>query len=131
MTKILLIASFTFLIPFSVNAGSSCQTWNFQRTPVSTNDEIATWSFKEDRSGNFVGSGHSTFQRNGSFVDYDLVATISKTNQVVVERRNSTDNNDCYYHGKIDGNKIAGTFICTSYTSTPGTWSAIVTKAKC
>ncbi|MFX6019130.1 hypothetical protein ABTF08_19830, partial [Acinetobacter baumannii] len=77
------------------------------------------------------GTGRSTFLNNSGYVLYDLVATVTKSNQVMVERSNSSDRNNCYYRGKKDGNKIEGTFICTAYTSSPLTWAAIVSKTKC
>ncbi|MBT2602041.1 hypothetical protein J7E55_03060 [Bacillus sp. ISL-53] len=45
-------------------------------------------------------------------------------NNVRIERRNSSDGNDCDYTGRIEGRRVTGTYSCDQGG---GTWSATIT----
>jgi hypothetical protein len=45
-------------------------------------------------------------------------------NNVRIERRNSSDGNDCDYTGRIEGRRVTGTYSCDEGG---GTWSATIT----
>ena len=103
--------------------------------PLTTNDDIgAQWIVGEsgwlgiwNRRGN-SNIFDATWYAGDSRITAEMIITVSG-NQVTIQRRKSSDGNDCTYTGTLsaDGRNVVGTYGCTYYPG-PFYWSARIVK---
>jgi hypothetical protein len=118
------IISLVFLAIPMIGQASVCENWSV--TVGQDGGGYGVWTYTSGTPEFMNGEGYIR-NSSGDNISFSLKADVINGN-VYVERRMSSNKNDCNYTGKKVGNYIGGTYICTQYTPSPLPWKAIVSK---